>query len=148
MIIAALYFIARTKSRRARVYLFCFGALAPLLARGVIAESIHYAVPRLRPFEALGFTPLVMEYTSSFPSGHASGYFALATAVFFWNRSWGAVFYLSAFVNAVARVFIGVHWPVDVFAGACVGIASGLFVYLLVEPFGRKFLPQNTESHE
>jgi undecaprenyl-diphosphatase len=57
----------------------------------------------------------------SFPSGHAQMAFALATLVvlIFGRRFWPV--FLVAMAVAYSRVYMGVHFPLDVFAGACLG---------------------------
>ncbi len=57
----------------------------------------------------------------SFPSGHAQMAFALATLVvlIFGRRFWPV--FLPSTAVAYSRVYMGVHFPLDVLAGACLG---------------------------
>jgi membrane-associated phospholipid phosphatase len=64
----------------------------------------------------------------SFPSDHASAAFAIAFAVFLFDRLVGSVFLAAAVLIGVGRVFIGAHYPADVLAGALVGFAVALVV--------------------
>lgn len=68
----------------------------------------------------------------SFPSGHALTAFTLAGVLLFATRDWrlrAALFAGAVFVG-FSRVFVGVHWPVDVMAGAFGGwVAASLGVY-------------------
>jgi undecaprenyl-diphosphatase len=66
-----------------------------------------------------------LEPWSSFPSDHGVLFFALATAVFLVSRKAGWLLYLYAtlFV-ALPRIFLGIHYPSDILAGALFG--SGL----------------------
>ena len=68
----------------------------------------------------------------SFPSSHAANHFALATVltlllgpVFRWI---GWPLFLWAFVVTFAQVYVGVHYPLDVFAGALYGVLLGVFI--------------------
>lgn len=106
--------------------------LSAILARFGVVELIRYLLPRARPFVENNVNLLVShEASSSFPSGHAAFYFALATIVYFYNKKAGIVFFISAFLISLARVFSGIHWPSDILAGAIVGIFSGWLVVKL-----------------
>lgn len=67
---------------------------------------------------------------SSFTSSHAANHFGLAT--FFvvtlkpYMGRWVYIFFLWAFVIIYAQIYVGVHYPLDVLAGAAVGIMAGL----------------------
>jgi undecaprenyl-diphosphatase len=67
--------------------------------------------------------PLVdVPHSGAFPSGHASAAFACAT-VFAWAspRLRVPAFVLAAAI-AWSRVYVGVHWPLDVLGGAVLGV--------------------------
>lgn len=61
---------------------------------------------------------------NSFPSDHSTVAFAAAFAVLFFYRRLGALLLLGAVGVALARVLLGVHYPVDVGASALIGAAS------------------------
>ncbi len=128
-----LYFSFQRKDRRERFLVFTEGALGVILSRGIITEAIRFFYHHLRPFAALNFTPLIAESGYSFPSGHAAWFFALAMTVFYYNRKLGIWFFAFAAVNGVARVFVGVHWPLDILGGAVFGVLSAMFIHQLVK---------------
>ncbi len=142
LVIAALVLIFKGNSRVKRIENLIFVALALLLSRGFLTEIIRYVVERVRPFVALGFEPLVEQSaTFALPSGHAAIFFALATTLWFVDRKWGYWFGVLALVNGVARVIAGVHWPLDIVAGAVVGIVSALLVRVVL-----KSIPSRTAA--
>ncbi len=62
---------------------------------------------------------------NSFPSDHATLFFALATGIFLLSRAAGcAVFLYTLLLIALPRVYLGLHYPTDIIAGALLGIAS------------------------
>lgn len=98
-----------------------------LLSRFVIALPIGFFWKRKRPYKTIKAKRIISEpWWFSFPSGHASFYFATATVVLFLNFPLGILFLISAFLISLARVYCGVHWPSDILAGAVIGMVCGL----------------------
>jgi undecaprenyl-diphosphatase len=110
--------------------LICIAALAVLGSTGV-STAIKYLVRRRRPQELTQF------YASkhdrySFPSGHATRVTAIAVIVGHFMPELAPVGYALAFIVAVCRVLVGVHYPSDVLAGMLIGcIGASLVVQLL-----------------
>ena len=91
-----------------------------------------------------------VESDKSFPSGHTTAAFASMTALFLTGNkkySWAA--YIFAFLMAVARIYLVVHFASDVLAGVAVGVLGGILGTLLAgripdqfydspRPFGKK----------
>jgi undecaprenyl-diphosphatase len=70
-------------------------------------------------------TPLVfLPHTASFPSGHAASSFACAATLarFAPRRAVAVTLYVLAALIAFSRVYVGVHYPLDVIAGAVLGV--------------------------
>jgi len=60
---------------------------------------------------------------SSFPSDHAVLFFTLATSIFFVSRRLGLLaFFHAFFVVGLTRIYLGLHYPTDILAGALLGI--------------------------
>lgn len=71
-----------------------------------------------------GRTDLTLLKWSSFPSDHATMYFALATILFLVSRKLGLVAYLHAvFVVCFPLIYLGNHFPTDILCGALIGTA-------------------------
>jgi len=133
LILSFLGFLLAEHGRRRRLFIFIEAALAILVSRGLVTEGIRFFHHVARPFEVWQVIPLVPETLgNSFPSGHATFYFALATVLFLRNRKWGIWFFIFAIINGFARIAAGVHWPMDVVGGAAIGIASAGIIHLLL----------------
>lgn len=131
--IAFLWLVLKQKGVRRKIYLFAEGALAIILSRGIVTTALHFFYNHPRPFDFYSFTPLIGESGSSFPSGHAAWFFALAMTVWYANRKWGTWFFICAFLISIARMYAGVHWPLDIIGGALIGIASGICIHWLLK---------------
>jgi undecaprenyl-diphosphatase len=137
MVLAAMYFAFSMCGWRQRIFVAAEGILAVLLAHDIINRAIRYFYPHLRPFAALNFTPLLLGKTpdNSFASGHMTIFFALSTIIFCVNRKWGIWFMVLSLLMGLGRIFVGIHWPVDILAGTGIGIFSGLLVYFLTKKY-------------
>jgi len=107
--------------------------LAVLLA-SLASSALKTTVDRDRPpvadpgFEAAVSVPT----TYSFPSGHATTAFAAAAAVALLAPGLRTAVLALAAAVAVSRVYLGVHYVLDVLAGALLGGVAGVLVALAV----------------
>lgn len=104
--------------------------VSAVFARFVIVDFIRFLWYRPRPFIE-NKVNLLLDYPdkASFPSGHAAFYFGLSTIIYLHNKKLGLFFYGASFLICLARVFVGIHWPLDILAGALIGVLSGLTIY-------------------
>ena len=66
----------------------------------------------------------------SFPSGHATFFSALATALYFYHKRLGLWFGLGAVIIGLARIISGIHYPADILTGFGLGmLIAGLVAY-------------------
>ncbi len=61
----------------------------------------------------------------SFPSGHVTFFFAIATALYFYHRKLAYAVALFGLAVGLARVDIGYHYPIDIVGGMVLGIVVG-----------------------
>jgi len=89
------------------------------LKQGIGRERPNVAYPEPRP---LVHAP----HDGSFPSGHATVSFACATVLSFYAPRAAPAFYLLAAAIAWSRVYVGVHYPLDVLGGAALGLGIAI----------------------
>jgi len=96
-----------------------------LVADAVSTYLFKYTILRLRPCNALEGVRLLVGCTASpsFPSNHAVNMSALATLVALYARPLLIPAAAAAVTVAYSRVYVGVHYPLDVLAGCLLGIA-------------------------
>jgi undecaprenyl-diphosphatase len=140
--LVALWFIGKNIKQREHYQRAVFQAAASMgLATGFIKIiNLHYT--RLRPFEAMPeLLPQVERLfypptDSSFPSNPAAVSFAAATAVWFSHRKMGLFLYILAFSMCFARVYVGVHYPLDIIGGAAIAVVTAYITIRIVFPIG------------
>ncbi len=120
--------------------------------------SAHVLKPifgRERPPYALESVRLLVDTTRSFsfPSAHATNSFAVASFVSSFYPATRFPLYVLAVLIGYSRVYVGVHYPLDMLGGAVLGLAIGLSCAALarralrLEPVGPK-LPEDKPSPE
>jgi undecaprenyl-diphosphatase len=103
--------------------------LSAVLANAIL-KGLNLLYFRPRPFAQHAVNLLFYHPTdSSFPSNAAALGFAIAAGVWFYNRAWGWGLLVIAGLFGLSRVFGGVHYPLDVLAGAALGWSSACIVY-------------------
>jgi len=103
--------------------------LVAIVMEIVIITFMKETILRPRPYDAMVDVGWLYRQDSwSFPSGHAAGAFALCTVIGLKVRRTLPLMAAIALTVAFSRVYIGVHYPLDVMAGSLIGILIGLFV--------------------
>jgi membrane-associated phospholipid phosphatase len=76
--------------------------------------------------------PLVhVPHSGSFPSGHSANAFACATVLAWYDRRLAVPAFVLAAAIAWSRVYVGVHWPLDVLGGAVLGVLLATALLML-----------------
>ena len=113
-------------------------ALIALLFSDIIALALKNIIHEPRPFSIMNNVHLLVVENdpNSFPSGHATSVFSVVT-VFVLNmrdlakkhyKIIDCVLIIFAIVIGFSRIYVGVHFPFDVLAGAIIGILGALII--------------------
>ncbi len=119
------FFIFVYRSRQ-RLYTFWVPVVAAIIARFGLVTIIRLFYHRLRPFLVLQVHQLIAmpaDEKYSFPSGHATFFFALSAAIYLYNKKWGIWFFLVSTLMNISRIIAGVHYPSDILGGMVLGVA-------------------------
>ncbi len=107
----------------------------------IFTQGLKKTIRRNRPFITLNnvnYTNISkVRSTYSFPSGHASGSFAIATSLTLRYPDKPVLvagLYAYALTVSLGRIYWGVHYPSDVFTGMLVGAGSAALIYSLRKP--------------
>ncbi|MFV5690248.1 phosphatase PAP2 family protein [Flavobacterium sp. ZT3R25] len=103
-----------------------------VITSSLISSCLKIVVNRVRPFITYSFIEKMAYVTSpSFPSGHTAVAFVIATSLSIAFPKWYVITFsfLWAISVGYSRMFLGVHYPSDVLAGAAIGSCSAYLVY-------------------
>ena len=113
-----------------------------LLCALTISWSIGQLFPHPRPF-VMGFGHQYLSHspTESYPSNHGTIIFTFALAFIFWHRVWSGALLLSIGIAiAWSRIYLGVHWPLDMLGGLLVGMMGCLFSQMIWPWYGASLM--------
>jgi undecaprenyl-diphosphatase len=144
-----LLVIAFIKVPKTRLWLFVIISAVGMIASGLINSKIKDITHRPRPPVYYSSTktdnacPAAPVYAvhvvgeqlkqRSFPSGHTNTAFSAATLAALCFGGWYWLGFLPAAVVGYSRMYMGVHFPLDVFAGGLLGIVVMIIPVLIVK---------------
>lgn len=141
LVLAALIAYAGGKAGRGvAVAMMC----ALVLSYFLTEELLKNLFARPRPFTVISDARVLISkpLTYSFPSGHAAVSFACAVVLIRGCKRLWWFFLVLAISIALSRVYVGVHYPLDVICGSVVGLFCGIFVIRI-----RKSLSSKSYRH-
>lgn len=125
-IVIALLLCIWRKTRRCGISMLVAMLMGLIIGNGLLKNL----VARPRPCWIDPSVPLLIANPAdySFPSGHTMSSFEAAVTIWLYNRRWGAVALVLASLIAFSRMYLFVHYPSDVIAGAIIGVIIAVIV--------------------
>lgn len=123
ILLALLVIFIKSKERKFKTLFYKL--LAVFLVSATVSLTMKNTIFRPRPFDAYSDIHKLSEAgSSSFPSGHTMEAFAMAMGLtlLLKNRKYSIMVFTWALLIAYSRMALGVHYPLDVFAGILIGV--------------------------
>jgi undecaprenyl-diphosphatase len=132
MLVMGIVFYWFSGPKNNRIMVIC-GSFTFLLAE-IVGKLAGKLYSNNQPFAELENVNKLMghEIDNSFPSDHTILFFAFCISFYLFNRKTGLLWVIAAFLVGFSRIWVGVHYPADVIAGAVISIIAALFVYRAV----------------
>ena len=136
----AFWFGFRDTSKRLKIQK---GVLAAMASLGLTSGAVRLCYVfwhRPRPFDELNNVHLLFYRPTdpSFPAEPAAVLFSIAFSIYLVDKKIGRWFVAAAALQGFSRVFVGVHYPLDIVAGALLGIAIAFGVFSLFKYYDVK----------
>ena len=133
--LVAFWFAGQDADTRRRRQAGVFAALTSMALSNWVVYVTNWYYFRPRPFVEFPDDQVTLLFysptDSSFPANAIAAASAIAIAVWWVDRRIGAAFLAAAALYAFARVFAGVHYPLDVAAGFAIAAAVTAVVFTL-----------------
>jgi len=137
-ILLALVFLIPKDTRRMGLTM----GLALVIGLLVGNLGLKPLIGRIRPYD---FDPSILliippESEFSFPSGHSLAAFEGAMGIFLYRKRWGVPALILAALIAFSRVYLQVHYPIDIVCGSVLGAVFAWIAYRIVSRIRWKYL--------
>ncbi|MCR5847017.1 MAG: phosphatase PAP2 family protein [Lachnospiraceae bacterium] len=135
------------KTRKAGLFAL-FALLFSVIVNNAILKNL---IGRIRPYEIIAGLECIIKHASdpSFPSGHTGSSLAAGT-VFLKKlpKKFSIPLFIVAILISLSRLYVGIHYPTDVMAGAVTGAALGILACILGDFLLKKFREKKPELHD
>lgn len=108
----------------------------------IVVQSLKKILGRERPYKIIEqlntFGINLKDY--SFPSGHTTASFTIATVLSLNIPVVSLFVFLLATIVGMSRIYLGVHYPTDVVAGIVLGVGSSILVHIYLLDYIQEFV--------
>ena len=132
-VVPALLLLFKKKTRPLAVAVLTALVLSLIITNGLLKNLIKEARPFVTYPEIIPLVTHVSASSYAFPSGHASASFAAAPLFFHYlPKKYGIPALVLAFLISFSRLYLGVHYPLDVVAGLFIGLGCAWLAVKMV----------------
>ena len=136
VLIVISVWLALPRTQKRQMFIFSIISL-PLIYLASRLASMLYFDPR--PFVVDHFTPLIAHTADNgFPSDHTLLVSALAVITFPFAKKTASIVLALAVIVGFARVYAGIHHPIDIIGSLVISTIVGLAVYGVLKLFRKK----------
>jgi len=143
-----VFWIARPQAKIRSALLYAALSTGGALAINQLIGQFYY---HPRPLEmGIGHTLAKHVLENSFPSDHGTVFFAMGLALLWLakTRLWGNLITLSGVAVAWSRIYLGVHFPLDMLGAFCVSLLATGVLFLLFPIIEKSLEPAITRVYE
>lgn len=130
-LILGIYFLTQPRQIQKNILTFTIPSLLLTYLLGLLAGHLYYDP---RPFVVGNFTPLIPHTPDNgFPSDHTLVVSAIAIIGSYLNWRLGVILWVLGLIVAAARVYIGLHHPIDVVGSLAIAVIATSAVFLFIK---------------